>query len=77
MKPTLKAPGTKPLKLKFDKLLSSCAFRINLRRYNEAKKQLGDANFLLKLVEFDKVARCRLTPSKPVLKLVRASGFSA
>ena len=35
MKPTLKAPGTKLLKLKFDQPLSSFAFKFNLRRYTE------------------------------------------
>ena len=33
MKPMLKAPVTKRLKLKYGKLLSSCAFNLNLRRY--------------------------------------------
>jgi len=33
MKPTLKAPGTKRLKLKYNILLSSFAFNCNLRRY--------------------------------------------
>jgi hypothetical protein len=33
MKPTLKAHGTKRLKLKFDILLSNFAFKFNLRRY--------------------------------------------
>jgi hypothetical protein len=31
--PTLKAPGTQRLKLKYDKLVSSFAFISNLRRY--------------------------------------------
>jgi len=38
MKPTLKAPGTKRLKVKYDKLLSillQCCFQIDLRRYDE------------------------------------------
>jgi hypothetical protein len=35
MKPKLKPPGTKRLKLKCDKLLSTSAFKINLRRYNK------------------------------------------
>ena len=35
IKPTLKAPGTMRLKLKYGKLLSSFAFRFNLRRYTE------------------------------------------
>ena len=33
IKPTLKAPGTKRLKLKCDVLLSNVAFKFNLRRY--------------------------------------------
>ena len=32
MKPTLKAPGTKRLKLKYVKLLSICAFNFDLCR---------------------------------------------
>jgi hypothetical protein len=34
MKLTLKLPGTKRLKLEFDELLSSFAFKFNLRRYS-------------------------------------------
>jgi hypothetical protein len=33
MKPKLKPPGTKRLKLQYDGLLSSFAFNFNLRRY--------------------------------------------
>ena len=33
MKPVLKAPGTKRLKLKYDKLHSNVAFNFNLCRY--------------------------------------------
>jgi hypothetical protein len=40
MKPALKAPGTKPLKLKYDELLSSFAFNFNLRRYIKATELL-------------------------------------
>ena len=32
MKSTLKAPGAKRLKLKYEKVLSSFAFNVNLRR---------------------------------------------
>jgi hypothetical protein len=32
-KPTLKAPGTKRLKLKYDEPFSKIAFKFNLRRY--------------------------------------------
>jgi len=36
MKPTLKAPGTKRLKLQYGEPLSNFAFKFNLRRYNLA-----------------------------------------
>jgi hypothetical protein len=36
VKPTLKAPGTKRLKLKYNILLSSFAFNFNLRQYSRA-----------------------------------------
>ena len=36
IKPTLKAPGTQRLKLKYDNPLSSFAFKFNLRRYTQA-----------------------------------------
>jgi len=35
IKPTLKAPGTQRLKLEFDDLLSTSAFKFNLRRYTK------------------------------------------
>jgi hypothetical protein len=35
IKPRLKAPGTKRLKLKYGKLLSDFAFNFNLRRNNK------------------------------------------
>jgi hypothetical protein len=34
IKPTVKAPGTKRLKLKYDATLSKFAFKFNLRRYS-------------------------------------------
>jgi hypothetical protein len=36
IKPILKPPGTKHLKVKCDELPSSLAFKFNLRRYNKA-----------------------------------------
>jgi hypothetical protein len=36
MKPKLKPPGTKRLKVKRDMLLSTSAFKFNLRRYTKA-----------------------------------------
>ena len=35
IKPTLKAPGTESLKLKYYRPLSNSAFKFNLRRYHE------------------------------------------
>ena len=37
IKPTLKAPGSKRLKLHYDASLSTFAFRFNLRRHKAAK----------------------------------------
>ena len=51
IKPTLKAPVHKRLKLKYDHLLSSFAFIFNLRRYSVETAAVA-------LV----VGRCRLTP---------------
>ena len=42
MKPVLKAPGTKRLKLKCDGPVSSFAFNCILRRYSEGRKFLGE-----------------------------------
>jgi hypothetical protein len=39
IKPTLKAPGIQPLKLKYVKLLSNVAFKFNLRRFIMADAQ--------------------------------------
>jgi hypothetical protein len=43
MKPKLKPPGTKRLKLTCDILLSTSAFKFNLRRYNAVGYDLQDA----------------------------------
>jgi hypothetical protein len=40
MKPTLKAPGSKRLKVEYEKLLSNCALNFNLRRYNVGSYRL-------------------------------------
>ena len=39
MKPKLKPPGTKRLRLKHDGLPSNCAFELNLRRYTEGQSK--------------------------------------
>jgi len=38
VKPTLKAPGIKRLKLECDELVSTCAFKFKLRRYNKVNQ---------------------------------------
>ena len=43
IKPTLKAPGTKRLKLKYEKLLSSFVFNFGLRRYSPEQLALDAA----------------------------------
>jgi len=43
MKPMLKAPGIKRLKLEYDKLLSSLAFDCNLRHYSWGMSTCGRA----------------------------------
>jgi len=43
IKPTSNAPGTKRLKLEYDELLSSFAFKFNLRRYNKASPRIKPA----------------------------------
>jgi len=46
IKPTLKAPGTKHLILKYDEPPSNFAFKFNLRRYTEVR----DAQYLLNVL---------------------------
>jgi hypothetical protein len=76
IKPTLKAPGTKRLKLEYDVLLSNFAFRFNMRRYSKGLKmlinrQLGEGwNHWKNLLEQkrgneDKVGPCMSTLSNP------------
>jgi hypothetical protein len=60
IKPTLKAPGIKLLKLKYDTPLSNFAFEFNLHRYSEevARWLIGDLRRMT-------VRRCRSTLSTP------------
>jgi len=79
IKPTLKAPGTKRLKLKHDEPLSNFAFKFNLRRYTkettwgplEEVIAVGFA-YTFKIYARDRfgtlittVGRCRLNLSNP------------
>jgi len=48
MKPVLKAPGTKRLKLKYDEPLSNFAFKCNLHRYiQEVMYNCGKCGFIV------------------------------
>jgi len=63
MKPKLKPPGIKRLKLKCDKLLSSFAFKFNLRRYNVVVVLNGAGTTATEIYlgrRSVKVGRCRL-----------------
>ena len=67
IKPTLKALGTKRLKLKYGELLSNVAFKFNLRRYNLAFSFLS-ASFV-RIVRLFRVSRMfRLIKSLKGLK---------
>ena len=62
IKPNLKPPGTKRLKLNCDVLLSTSALEFNLRRYNVAKTNVG--SFEAPTIIGDRVTvvgRCSLT----------------
>jgi hypothetical protein len=63
MKPMLKPPETQHLKLKYDILLLTFAFKFNMRRYT---KPLYDPTSWMGA--YAKVGRCRSTVSKPSLK---------
>ena len=70
MKPTLKAPGTKRLKLKYDNLLSSFAFKFNLRRYTKDAAQaasiVGCLGWRLEEAEVEALERAaKAVPASP------------
>ena len=58
MKPVLKAPGSKRLKLKHDWPLSKFAFNFNSRRYSEAERFTSNLDKYL-ISSMSKVRRCR------------------
>jgi hypothetical protein len=60
MKPELKPPGTKRLKPDYDELLSTLAFKFNLRRYNKADVVVDIVGVLFFITAF-MVRRCGLT----------------
>ena len=64
--PTLKAPGTKRLKLKCDILLSTSAFTFNLRRYVTALQTFGVALYAPIVERLGRAVQ--VDPIKPTLK---------
>ena len=76
------------MKVKYDEPLSNVAFKFHLRRYIKGEHRgvagrlegVDTAKFRADVCLREgaaKVGRYRLTGSKPMLKLVRAYGFSA
>jgi hypothetical protein len=68
MKPWLKAPGTKRLKLEYDVQLSNFAFKFDWRRYNTEGVPLtmedeAECEETSKANVVTKVRRCSLTPA--------------
>jgi hypothetical protein len=76
MKPTLKAHGTKRLKLKFDILFSNFAFKFNLRRYiqyvDERSRFTALVGWLLQKVE--EVGQAGLDNPGPALNAYTEAG---
>ena len=65
IKPTLKPPGTKRLKLKYDESLFDFAFEFNLRRYIKDLQDLFGRARPAGRGAAGAVGRCRLTLSNP------------
>jgi hypothetical protein len=63
MKPMLKPPGTKRLKLKCDIPLATSAFKVNLRRYSKESDPAWRAMQVKR--QALPAGRCRLTLSNP------------
>jgi len=78
MKPTLKAPEYKRLKLKHYNPLSRFAFNFNLRRYISdscTSAALANMSSSGNPAAAHAVGQCRLTVSKPVLKAPMVSAL--
>ena len=80
--PKLTPPGTKRLKLRCDILVSTSAFKFDVRRYMKAAAaataaDLRSAELRSAPLAQPAVGRCRLTVSKPVLKAPTVSALEA
>jgi hypothetical protein len=60
IKPALKPPGTKRSKLTYNKLLSSFAFNLNLRRYNPETLRVAEGRESMWLLTAGAYNRSRL-----------------
>ena len=67
IKPTLKAPGTERLKLKYEEQLSNFGFKFKFRRYSMATEHPSNVAIALsqEKITLNEVGRCRLTLSNP------------
>ena len=80
IRPSLKAPGTKRLKLNNDEPLQfafNFGVKCNLRRFNQATCSTSIINYAPKILERSgvEVRRCRLTQSNPLLKAPMVSAI--
>ena len=53
IRPTLKAPGAKRLKLIYDASLATFAFKFQLRRYNQVERRPQDSKLNFPRAEYD------------------------
>ena len=65
IKPTLKPPGTKRLKLQYDGPLSNSAFKFNLRRYRKGRRAEREWDDIRVPADLMEVGRCSLTLLNP------------
>jgi len=61
IKPTLKAPGIKLLKLKYGKRLTNFGFKFNLRRYNKTRV-LFQTSYVKRMMQLNKMDHARGEP---------------
>ena len=69
MKSKLKAPGTEHLKLRYDNLVSRFAFKLNLRRYNQAFQAVGPDHLISHFPSTDQPSHVVLTETVELVHL--------
>jgi hypothetical protein len=65
IKPKLKPPGAKRLKLEYDGLVSNFGFKFSLRRYSKVMFAVDEYNALFGGTDMHEEGWCRLTLSNP------------